>query len=116
MATRAEATRGMVTFDMDRDGDLDISAVSGFLGSDDPAGERNELYRNDGNLQFTAITSGAAYNAEAGQGVTDTDYDGDGDIDLIASNRTGRLAVLRNDGRKVRLIGRPLMRPPGDRN
>ena len=98
MATRAEATRGMVTFDMDRDGDLDIFAVSGFLGSDDPAGERNELYRNDGNLQFTAITSGAAYNAEAGQGVTDTDYDGDGDIDLIASNRTGRLAVLRNDG------------------
>ena len=98
MATRAEGTRGMVTFDMDRDGDLDIFAVSGFLGADDPAGERNELYRNDGNLQFTAITSGAAYNAEAGQGVTDTDYDGDGDIDLIASNGTGRLVVLRNDG------------------
>ncbi len=98
MAARAEGTRGMVTFDMDRDGDLDIFAVSGFLGSDDPAGERNELYRNDGNLQFTAITSGAAYNAEAGQGVTDTDYDGDGDIDLIAPNRTGRLVVLRNDG------------------
>ena len=97
MATRAEATRGLVTFDMDRDGDLDIFAVSGFLGSDDPAGERNELYRNDGNLQFTSITSGAAYDAEAGQGVTDTDYDGDGDIDLIASNRSGRLVVLRND-------------------
>ena len=98
MATRAEATRGLVTFDMDRDGDLDVFAVSGFLGSDDPAGERNELYRNDGNLQFTSITSGAAYHAEAGQGVTDTDYDGDGDVDLIASNRSGRLAVLRNDG------------------
>ena len=97
MAARAEATRGMVTFDMDRDGDLDIFAVSGFLGSDDPSGERNELYRNDGSLQFTSITSGAAYAAEAGQGVTDTDYDGDGDIDLIASNRSGRLIVLRND-------------------
>ena len=98
MAARAEGTRGMVTFDMDRDGDLDIFAVSGFLGSDDPAGERNELYRNDGSLGFTSITSGAAYNADAGQGVTDTDYDGDGDIDLIVSNRTGRLVVLRNDG------------------
>jgi hypothetical protein len=98
MNARAEGTRGMVTFDMDRDGDLDVFAVSGFLGSDDPAGERNELYRNNGNLQFTAITSGAAYDAPAGQGVTDTDYDGDGDIDLIASNRTGRLIVLRNDG------------------
>ena len=97
MAARTEPTRGMVTFDMDRDGDLDIFAVSGFLGSDDPAGERNELYRNDGNLQFTPITSGAAYDAEAGQGVTDTDYDGDGDIDLIAANRSGRLMVLRND-------------------
>ena len=98
MAARAEATRGMVTFDLDRDGDLDIFAVSGFLGSDDPAGERNELYRNDGSLQFTSITSSAAYAAEAGQGVTDTDYDGDGDIDLIASNRSGRLVVLRNNG------------------
>ena len=98
MTSRAEATRGMVTFDMDRDGDLDIFAVSGWLGSDDPGGERNELYRNEGNLQFTSITSGAAYVATAGQGVTDTDYDGDGDIDLIASNRRGRLIILRNDG------------------
>ena len=97
MAARAEGTRGMVTFDLDRDGDLDIFAVSGFLGSGDSSSERNELYRNEGNLQFTAITSGAAYDAEAGQGVTDTDYDGDGDIDLIASNRSGRLVVLRND-------------------
>ncbi|HJN45973.1 MAG TPA: CRTAC1 family protein [Vicinamibacterales bacterium] len=97
MAARAEATRGMVTFDMDGDGDLDIFAVSGFQGSDDPAGERNELYRNNGNLQFTAIESGAAYDAEAGQGVTDTDYDGDGDIDLLAPNGSGRLIVLRND-------------------
>ena len=98
MAARAEGTRGMVTFDMDRDGDLDIFAVSGYLGSGDPSGERNELYRNDGNFQFTSITSGAAYAAEAGQGVTDTDYDGDGDIDLIVSNRSGPLVVLRNDG------------------
>ena len=39
MAARAEGTPGMVTFDIDRDGDLDIFAVSGFLGSDDPGDE-----------------------------------------------------------------------------
>ena len=95
---RDEATRGVAVFDMDRDGDLDIFAVSGWMGSGDPSSERNELYRNDGNLQFSSVTSGAAYTAPAGQGVTDTDFDGDGDVDLIAANRDGDLNVLRNDG------------------
>ena len=95
---RNESTRGVAIFDMDRDGDLDIFSVSGWKGSGDPSGERNELHRNDGGLQFTSITSGAAYTAPAGQGVTDTDFDGDGDIDLIAANRDGDLNVLRNDG------------------
>lgn len=96
--TRREPTRGVVAFDMDSDGDLDLFAVSNFQGSADPSGERNEVYRNDGNLQFTEITTGGLYTAPAGQGATDTDYDGDGDIDIIAGNRTGSLNVLRNDG------------------
>ena len=95
---RDAGTRGIVTFDMDRDGDLDIFAVNGWLGAGDPASERNELFRNDGNFQFTEITSGAAYTALAGQGVTDTDYDGDGDVDLIAGNRDGDMIILKNDG------------------
>ncbi len=96
--SRSEGTRGVVTFDMDGDGDLDIFAVNGWLGSGDPSGERNELYRNDGGLQFTEITSGAAYTAPSGQGVTDVDYDGDGDIDLMTGNRDGDLVILNNDG------------------
>lgn len=95
---REAGTRGVVTFDMDRDGDLDIFAVNGWLGEGDPSSERNELFRNDGNLQFTEISSGAAYTAKAGQGVTDTDYDGDGDIDLITGNRDGDMIILNNDG------------------
>ncbi len=95
---RAEPTRGVVAFDMDKDGDLDLLAITNFQGSDDPPGERNEIYRNDGGMQFTEITSGALYGAPAGQGATDTDYDGDGDIDIIAGNRTGDLNILRNNG------------------
>ena len=95
---RKEETRAIVAFDMESDGDLDIFAVEGFLGSSDPSSERNEVYRNDGNMVFTSITSGALYEAPAGQGATDTDYDGDGDIDIIAANRRGPVNVLRNDG------------------
>ena len=98
MNIRAEPTRAVVAFDMDGDGDLDIFAVSGWKGAGDPPGERNELYRNDGNLQWTAVNSGPLYTAPAGQGATDTDFDGDGDVDIIAANRDGDLNVLRNDG------------------
>ena len=92
-------TRGVCTFDMDGDGDLDIFCVTNYQGSKDPAGEQNELYRNDGNLRFTAITTGALVTAPCGQGAIDTDFDGDGDVDIIAANRTGEVNVLRNDGR-----------------
>lgn len=91
-------TRAVVAFDMDNDGDLDIFTVSGYLGSGDPPDEMNEIFRNDGNIQFTAITTGDLYTAPAGQGATDTDYDGDGDIDIIAANRSGSLNILQNDG------------------
>ncbi|MFQ5652008.1 MAG: choice-of-anchor D domain-containing protein, partial [bacterium] len=91
-------TRGVIAFDMDRDGDLDLFCVTNYQGSNDPAGERNEIYRNDGNLQFTPVNSGALYTAPVGQGATDVDYDGDGDIDVWAGNRTGPVNILQNDG------------------
>ena len=98
MLARAEGTRAVLAFDMERDGDLDIFSVSGWQGAGDPAGERNEVYFNTGGFQLTPITSGALYEAPAGQGATDTDFDGDGDIDVIAANRDGTINVLRNDG------------------
>lgn len=98
MESRQEATRAFISFDMDRDGDLDIFGVSNYQGSADPPDERNEIYRNEGNFNFTSITTGDLYTAPMGQGATDTDYDGDGDIDVLAANRTGPVNILKNDG------------------
>jgi hypothetical protein len=96
--SRQEATRAFISFDMDRDGDLDLFGVSNYRGSADPPDERNEVYRNEGNFEFTSITTGDLVTAPAGQGATDTDYDGDGDVDVLAANRTGPVNILRNDG------------------
>jgi hypothetical protein len=98
MAAYADYTRSTLTFDADRDGDLDIYAVNGDRGDHEVVPSRNEAYRNDGGMRFSAIRSGPLVTKRAGQGATDTDYDGDGDIDLIAANITGKLTVLRNEG------------------
>ena len=98
MRQRREETRGVICFDADGDGDLDIFCVAGWKGSGDPKGERNEIYENKGNFNFVALKSGPLYDCPAGQGATDTDYDGDGDVDVIACNREGDLNILRNDG------------------
>lgn len=109
IAQRDWPTRGVVTFDMDEDGDLDIFCVTNFAGSNDPPGERNEVYRNNGDMTFTAINFGDLFEAPAGQGATDTDFDDDGDIDIIAGNRWGDLNILRNDG-----FGNFTLTPPED--
>jgi ASPIC and UnbV/FG-GAP-like repeat/Fibronectin type III domain len=96
-------TRSILGFDMDNDGDLDIFAVNGDRGSAD-VGDRNELYRNDGGFNFTAITTGPLVTTPAGQAGTDVDYDMDGDMDIIVpdfggfNSALGDLGVIRNDG------------------
>lgn len=91
-------TRGVLTFDMDRDGDLDLFCVTNYLGSEDPKSEQNEIYRNDSNWTFSPINRGPLCTAPCGQGAIDADFDGDGDIDIIAANRTGQVNILKNDG------------------
>lgn len=109
MANYADYTRSILSFDMDRDGDLDIFAVNGDRGDPEPIPDRNELYRNEGNFNFTGITAGAIITTAAGQAGTDTDYDHDGDVDIIVPNfgractdgLCGDVGILRNDGNGV---------------
>ncbi|HEU0021532.1 MAG TPA: VCBS repeat-containing protein, partial [Dehalococcoidia bacterium] len=68
-------TRAILALDWDNDGDLDVFSIEG---SDEDTSP--EAYRNNGNFQFTEITSGALVNSTGHQGATDTDYDGDGDV------------------------------------
>lgn len=74
-------TRGLVAFDFDKDGDLDLFG-NNFTAYG--ALEENEFYRNNGNLTFTRIDNGLTY-AKGDQGVCDGDFDNDGDIDLMLS-------------------------------
>ncbi|MEX0610523.1 MAG: VCBS repeat-containing protein, partial [Pirellulales bacterium] len=96
---RTWPTRAVLAFDMDGDGRLDLFCVTNYLGSDDPPGERNEVYRNLGELRFSPVEAGDLVTAPCGQGATDADFDGDGHIDVIAANRTGDVNILRNGGR-----------------
>lgn len=94
-------------FDYDRDGDLDlylgryldarIAIPDSFLYARN--GQPNRLYRNDGGLRFTDVTS------EAGVGdrgltlsLAAADYDDDGDQDLYVANDFGRNALYENQG------------------
>jgi hypothetical protein len=96
----AGATRGVLVVDYERDGDLDLFAINGYRGSGDvlPSELFNEVYRNDGAMTFTSLSSGPFQSAPAGQGGIGTDYDGDDDIDLFAANREGDVNVLENVG------------------
>lgn len=77
--------------DYDGDGNLDLLVVN-------RSGQRNFLYRNNGDGTFTRITSGSVAN-EVGQeftGAAWADYDHDGDPDLLLTASDG-IRLFRND-------------------
>lgn len=80
--------------DYDNDGDLDIF-MSVWNNKNDV------LYRNDGNLQFTQITSGPMVSGGGNSlGSTWLDYDNDGWLDLFVGRAGGSVAdiLYRNNG------------------
>ena len=98
MKETLEYTRGVTAFDFNNNGLLDIAFISGWRGSGDPPGEKNEIYINKGNFGFIKLNLSEMENATAGQGVIATDFNGDGNIDLLSCNLEGDMVILRNDG------------------
>jgi enediyne biosynthesis protein E4 len=81
---------GSMLFDYDNDGDLDI-----YLTHD--ANQPNILYRNDGNLQFTNVSSASNTNyAGNGMGVDFGDVNNDGFLDIYITNLSYNTLLLNN--------------------
>lgn len=84
-----------VPADVDGDGDLDVLGV-GLLPW---AYSALYLLRNDGNGQFTNVTTAQMPGLLLTiHDVTPFDCDGDGDVDLFLSGGSGACTLLRNDG------------------
>jgi hypothetical protein len=88
-------TVGVVWFDMDQDGDLDVFVAN-------QNGDEDGFFRNDGGV-FTDVASELGMSSPGrpedigGVGPALADYDLDGDLDLFAANY-GPDALWRNDG------------------
>jgi hypothetical protein len=111
---------GALFFDVDNDGDLDLSVVNGHVmnspGHVRPGAkeaQRRVLLRNDGG-RFRDVTAaaGAAFAVErVSRALAAADIDNDGDLDLLAVNNNGPADLLRNTGSPgtnavlVRLVG-----------
>jgi|GEM_PF-1528520 len=75
--------------DIDNDGDLDLIVLSHDSG-------KLQIFRNDGNWNFTKVV-----DMDAGFGPSSfltCDYDGDGKIDIVITNESSSLIFLKNTG------------------
>jgi hypothetical protein len=97
---------GAAWVDFDRDGWLDLSVANGavralpaLLDAPHPYHQPDQLFRNTGG-RFVEVTVGAELDGGApltGRGLAAGDLDNDGDVDLVVTNNSGPLRVLRND-------------------
>lgn len=99
---------GLLLFDADGDGDLDIYIASGGYENDHNAENyQDKLYINDGKGNFTIDVKALPANLTSKFCVRAVDYDGDGDLDLFVSGRVDpwnypkpvSSILLRNDSK-----------------
>ncbi len=92
--TDAFTSRCVNWTDIDSDGDLDL-----FVTNEGNTGNNENIYRNDGGVSFTKITTG---DLVTNNGFTMSsswgDYDNDGDLDVFLANDQSNNALFRNEG------------------
>jgi hypothetical protein len=107
-ATRPYVGFGVVFFDYDNDGRLDVSIVNGNVMANvskvragGKLAQRKLLLHNDTGERFVEVTkvAGPGFAVEGvGRALAAGDVDNDGDLDLLVTNNGGRVNLLLNDG------------------
>ena len=99
-------------FDYDSDADLDLFVANGHVfpqvdrvPTGTSYGQRNQLFRNDGDGRFKDISALAGPGLQVEQvsrGACFGDYDDDGDVDVLVVNLNDSPTLLRNDYSRAR--------------
>lgn len=108
--SRTRLTFGILLFDVDLDGRLDVLQTNGHLEEEIPQVDASQEYHQPAQLFWNAgpdssrsflpvpeETTGDLARPIVGRGSTYADIDGDGDLDVVMTQVAGPPLVLRND-------------------